>query len=69
MQRAENLMEVDTNLIKSLNAKLYAVKYLDKKEEEAKNQIEIERMQKIEEVKKREKERSMKLESEKIHQA
>lgn len=62
-------MEVDTNLIKSLNAKLYAVKYLDKKEEEAKNQIEIERMQKIEEVKKREKERSMKLESEKIHQA
>jgi phosphoribosylcarboxyaminoimidazole (NCAIR) mutase len=69
LQRAENLMEVDTNLIKSLNAKLYAVKYLDKKEEEAKNQIEIERMQKIEEVKKREKERSMKLESEKIHQA
>jgi len=59
-------MEVDTNLIKSLEAKLYAVMYLDKKEEEDKNQIEIERMQKIEEVKKREKERSMKLEREKI---
>lgn len=59
------MMDVDANLIKSLNAKLYAVKYLDKKEEQTKQQMENERQQKVQEVKKREKERSMKLESEK----